>query len=252
MRSMYIVALMTSGRRSWPRERLVLKLSNLFDGRKIKPAGGIWFVPHDQSLNEWCEGVRKHVLEAASHLPRSWIKRAPIEWVLNKILTKLSETVSRRIVFIECHVSFHAGRSLWYQQTSLTSWLWWRGAIQSDLDTCVFQSLGLAEQHQSLYSLHPCLSKTSGYIGMHDVSWKPSWAAGLVCQCEARKQKSLATNTYIHAYMHHACIHTYLMINGSKISVHRFIATMLFGMVIEWPHSSGNNEWPLNCKNWQL
>ena len=28
MRSMYIVALMTSGKRSWPQERLVLKLSN--------------------------------------------------------------------------------------------------------------------------------------------------------------------------------------------------------------------------------
>ena len=43
------------------------------------------------------------------------------------------------------------------------------------------------------------------------------------------------------------------MINGSKISVHRFIATTLFRMVKEWPHSSGNiNEWPLNYKNWQL
>ena len=31
------------------------------------------------------------------------------------------------------------------------------------------------------------------------------------------------------------------MINGSKISVHRFIATTLFRMVKE-PHSSGNNE----------
>ena len=29
MRSMYIVALMTSGKRSWPQERLVLKLSNI-------------------------------------------------------------------------------------------------------------------------------------------------------------------------------------------------------------------------------
>ena len=33
------------------------------------------------------------------------------------------------------------------------------------------------------------------------------------------------------------------MIKGSKISVHRFIATTLFRKVKEWPHSSGNNEW---------
>ena len=33
MRSMYIVALMTSGKRSWPQERLVLKLSNVDFGR---------------------------------------------------------------------------------------------------------------------------------------------------------------------------------------------------------------------------
>ena len=42
------------------------------------------------------------------------------------------------------------------------------------------------------------------------------------------------------------------MINGSKISVHRFIATTLFRMVKEWPHSSGNNEWPLNYRDWRL
>ena len=29
------------------------------------------------------------------------------------------------------------------------------------------------------------------------------------------------------------------MINGSKISIHRFIATTLFRVVKEWPHSSG-------------
>ena len=33
-----------------------------------------------------------------------------------------------------------------------------------------------------------------------------------------------------------------IMINGSKISVHRFIATTLFRIVEERPHSSGNNE----------
>ena len=33
---------------------------------------------------------------------------------------------------------------------------------------------------------------------------------------------------------------------------HRFIATTLFHVVKEWPHSSGNiHEWPLNYKNWQ-
>ena len=43
-----------------------------------------------------------------------------------------------------------------------------------------------------------------------------------------------------------------IMINCSKISIHRFIATMLFRVVKEWPHSSGNiHEWPLNYKNWQ-
>ena len=42
------------------------------------------------------------------------------------------------------------------------------------------------------------------------------------------------------------------MINGSKTSIHRFIATTLFRVVKEWPHSSGNlHEWPLNYKNWQ-
>ena len=30
------------------------------------------------------------------------------------------------------------------------------------------------------------------------------------------------------------------MINSSKISIHRFIATTLFCVVQEWPHSSGN------------
>ena len=30
------------------------------------------------------------------------------------------------------------------------------------------------------------------------------------------------------------------MINSSKISIHRFIATTLFRVVKEWPHSSGN------------
>ena len=29
------------------------------------------------------------------------------------------------------------------------------------------------------------------------------------------------------------------MTNSSKISIHRFIATMLFRVVKEWPHSSG-------------
>ena len=47
-------------------------------------------------------------------------------------------------------------------------------------------------------------------------------------------------------------IYLSIMINGSKISVHRFIATTLFRMIEEWPHSSGNNEWPLNYKHWQL
>ena len=31
-----------------------------------------------------------------------------------------------------------------------------------------------------------------------------------------------------------------IIINGSKISIHRFIATTLFRVVKEWPHSSGN------------
>ena len=31
-----------------------------------------------------------------------------------------------------------------------------------------------------------------------------------------------------------------IMINSSKISIHRFIATTLFHVVKEWPHSSGN------------
>ena len=31
-----------------------------------------------------------------------------------------------------------------------------------------------------------------------------------------------------------------IMINSSKISIHRFIATTLFRVVKEWPHSSGN------------
>ena len=44
-----------------------------------------------------------------------------------------------------------------------------------------------------------------------------------------------------------------IMINGSKISVQLCIATTLFRMIKEWPHTSGNfNEWPLNYKNWQL
>ena len=32
----------------------------------------------------------------------------------------------------------------------------------------------------------------------------------------------------------------YIMINSSKISIHRFIAITLFHVVKEWPHSSGN------------
>ena len=43
-----------------------------------------------------------------------------------------------------------------------------------------------------------------------------------------------------------------IIINGSKISVHRFIATTLFRMIEGWPHSSGNNEWPLSYKHWQF
>ena len=42
------------------------------------------------------------------------------------------------------------------------------------------------------------------------------------------------------------------MINGTKISVHRFNATTLFRMIEGWPHSSGNNDWPLIYKHWQL
>ena len=41
-------------------------------------------------------------------------------------------------------------------------------------------------------------------------------------------------NTYIYIY-----IYIYIIINGSKISVHRFIATTLFRMIED---SSGNNE----------
>ena len=67
----------------------------------------------------------------------------------------------------------------------------------------------------------------------------------------ARKQKYISI--YISLYMKTflktgVCI----MINSSKISIHRFIATTLFRVVKEWPHSSGNiHEWPLNYKNWQ-
>ena len=62
--------------------------------------------------------------------------------------------------------------------------------------------------------------------------------AGTFCQ--------IKPDIYIYIYI-------YIMINGSKISIHRFIATALFRMVKEWPHSSGNiNEWPLNYTNWQL
>ena len=31
-----------------------------------------------------------------------------------------------------------------------------------------------------------------------------------------------------------------IMINSNKISIHRFIVTMLIRVVKEWPHSSGN------------
>ena len=35
-------------------------------------------------------------------------------------------------------------------------------------------------------------------------------------------------------------IYIYIINNGSKTSIHRFIATTLFRMVKGWPHSSGN------------
>ena len=38
--------------------------------------------------------------------------------------------------------------------------------------------------------------------------------------------------------LNYICI--YIMIKSSKISIHRFIATTLFRVVKEWPHSSGN------------
>ena len=40
-----------------------------------------------------------------------------------------------------------------------------------------------------------------------------------------------------------------IMINSSKISIRRFIATTLFRVVKEWPHSSGNiHESPLRVE----
>ena len=57
----------------------------------------------------------------------------------------------------------------------------------------------------------------------------------------ARATKQNYISIYISLYMKTflktgVCI----MINSSKISIHRFIATTLFRVVKEWPHSSGN------------
>ena len=43
-----------------------------------------------------------------------------------------------------------------------------------------------------------------------------------------------------------------IIINGSKISVNGFIATTLFRMMEECPHSSSSSESRLNYKHWQF
>ena len=57
---------------------------------------------------------------------------------------------------------------------------------------------------------------------------------------------------YIYETVLSAVICIYIIINGSKISINGFIATMLFRMMEECPHSSSSSESPLNYKHWQL
>ena len=104
--------------------------------------------------------------------------------------------------------------------------------------TCSFQT-GTKNPTKKKFIVEPSFFK------LDNSKWK------LHTGTRARKQKYISI--YISLYMKtflktDVCI----MINGSKISIHRFIATTLFRVVKEWPHSSGNiHEWPLNYKNWQ-
>ena len=114
----------------------------------------------------------KDGFEAASHLPSScshrssgrvvgstlqytwqtnfsssltWVGSSPLSnWFWQKTLTKLelSEAVDRGMVVIECHVSFRP--RLLRDTNKLPSPVGSGEVVQSN-DTCVFQSLGLAE-----------------------------------------------------------------------------------------------------------
>ena len=121
------------------------------------------------SLCAWCVGVNKHMLEAASYPPSSFIKRAPIKvqegWYVGPALQYTWQTnFSRSLTWVgsfplanwfwirpspislkQSIAEWSSLTSSWYQQTSLPCRLQWSGTIRSDLDTCVFQSLGLAE-----------------------------------------------------------------------------------------------------------
>ena len=66
-------------------------------------------------------------------------------------------------------------------------------------------------------------------------------AAETTINCLIIFEKKKTSNTgLIRTYRLENIWYVYIMINSSKISIHRFIATTLFRVVKEWPHSSGN------------
>ena len=56
----------------------------------------------------------------------------------------------------------------------------------------------------------------------------------------ATTKQACRDESVVYLFLSSTNIYIYIMINSSKISIHRFIATTLFRVVKEWPHSSGN------------
>ena len=82
---------------------------------------------------------------------------------------------------------------------------------------------------------------------LDNTKWKMRTGARATKQNYISIYISLCMKTFLKTGVYIYILYIYIMINGSKISIHRFIATMLFRVVKEWPHSSGNiHQWPLN------
>ena len=110
-------------------------------------------------------------------------------------VTKLSETVDRGMVVIECHVSF---RSELLRDTNKLPSPIGSGEVMQSNQTLTRVYFNRSDSLNNISLSAVCALACQAYSGFHDAdSLKRSQAAGLVRQCPVRKHKSPATNAHL-------------------------------------------------------